>query len=52
MKPDISIRICGKKFRIFDFIDFEIIAFEGKKKVFLDPDQQGQQALTPVGIKT
>jgi hypothetical protein len=34
MWHDISI---GKKIRNFDHIDFEIIAFEGRRKSFLDP---------------
>jgi hypothetical protein len=28
MWPDISMGICKKKFKIFDYIGFEIIAFE------------------------
>jgi hypothetical protein len=34
---DISMGICEKKFRIFDRIDFEIIAFEGRRKYFFGP---------------
>jgi hypothetical protein len=30
-------RICGKNFKIFDYIDFKIIAFEGRRKCFLVP---------------
>jgi hypothetical protein len=29
--------ICGNSFRIFDCIDFEIIAFEGRRKCFFGP---------------
>jgi hypothetical protein len=29
--------ICGKNFKIFDRIDFKIIAFEGKRKCFFVP---------------
>jgi hypothetical protein len=28
---------CGKKFRIFDCIDFDIIAFGGRRKCFFGP---------------
>jgi hypothetical protein len=35
--PDNSMGICGKKFRIFDRIDFKILAFEGRKKCFFGP---------------
>jgi hypothetical protein len=35
--------ICGIFFGIFDRIDFEIIAFEGRRQCFLDPAQKGQQ---------
>jgi hypothetical protein len=42
--------ICGIYFGIFDRIDFEIIAFEGKRQCFLDPARQGQQPLTPICV--
>jgi hypothetical protein len=29
--------ICGKNFKIFDLIDFKIIAFEGRRKCFFLP---------------
>jgi hypothetical protein len=31
---DISMGACGKKLKIFHCIDFEIIAFEGRRKCF------------------
>jgi hypothetical protein len=34
---DIRMGTCGKKFKIFDCIDFEIIAFEGRRKCFFGP---------------
>jgi hypothetical protein len=37
----ISMGTCGKKFRIFDPIDFEIIAFEGRRKHFFGPCPTG-----------
>jgi hypothetical protein len=33
--------ICGKNFRIFDCIDFEILAFEGRRKCFFGPCPAG-----------
>jgi hypothetical protein len=33
--------ICGKKFKVFDHIDFEIIAFEGRRKCFFGPCPTG-----------
>jgi hypothetical protein len=40
---DISMGTCGKKIRIFDIfhIDFEIIAFEGRRKCFFGPYPTG-----------
>jgi hypothetical protein len=37
MWPDTSMGICGKKFRIFYHIDFEILASEGRRKCFFGP---------------
>jgi hypothetical protein len=34
---DISMGMCGKNFRIFDWIDFEIIVFEGRRKCCFGP---------------
>jgi hypothetical protein len=37
MWPDITMGICGKKFKIFYHIDFKIIAFEERRKCFFGP---------------
>jgi hypothetical protein len=44
MWPDISMGICGKKFRIFDRKDFEIIVFEGRKQYSFGPCPAGSAA--------
>jgi hypothetical protein len=41
MWSDISMGICGKKFEIFDRIDFEILAFEERSKYFFGPCPAG-----------
>jgi hypothetical protein len=37
MWPNFSMEICGKNFKFFYYIDFEIIAFEGRRKCFFGP---------------
>jgi hypothetical protein len=43
--------MCAKVFKKIGYIDWKIVAFEVKNKLFFHLARKGQQTLNPLGLK-